>query len=247
MAVIWSKQTSDTLYEVRSAGATVRLYSNGVLHSQYNPNHVISGAIWDLLLLPGFCLEAAPKNILLLGLGGGTLVHMIRHFFPSANITCVELDSTHIQVAKRWFKLPKKGVRVIHGDAYEYLVESRETFDWIVDDVFQHVSGDPQRGFPLQQAKSRYEKRLTPNGILSLNLIGSAQFKNALTFLQAGRFNQALQFSHPLYENRILCLMPENDLDKRAASKAIKTRMNAHGKLDQSKKACRLKYKMQWA
>ena len=54
MAVIWSKTTKDTHFEVRRAGRSVRLYSNGVFHSQYNPANPISGTVWDLLLLPAF-------------------------------------------------------------------------------------------------------------------------------------------------------------------------------------------------
>ena len=104
MAVIFTKQQGPDHYEVRSAGSSVRLYSNGVLHSQYNSLHPISGAIWDLLVLPGFFLKHPPRNILVLGLGGGTVIHLIRHFFPDSHITCVEKEAMHIQIAKRFFK-----------------------------------------------------------------------------------------------------------------------------------------------
>lgn len=246
MAVLWSKKTEQTTYEVRSAGQTVRLYSNGVLHSQYNPTQVISGAIWDLLLLPGFCLNQPPKSVLVLGLGGGTLVHLIRHFFPEASITCVELDAEHIRIAKRWFKIPTKNVSLVHGDAYEYLQSNKERFDWIVDDVFQHVTGDPQRGFPIQRAYELYLRNISDNGILSLNLIGQQQRKQAKHLLLQSKFDLGLQFSHPLYDNRILCLMADSGLEKAMIAKQIKNRMNQHKLLDQTRRTCRLKYKMQW-
>ncbi len=69
MALLYLKQEDNTRYEVRSAGASLRLYSNGVMHSQYNKNNPINGAIWDLLLLPGFFALTPPKRILVLGLG----------------------------------------------------------------------------------------------------------------------------------------------------------------------------------
>lgn len=246
MAVLWSKRIHDTHYEVRSAGATVRLYSNGVLHSQYNPNKPISGAIWDLLLLPGFCSEQPPKNILVLGLGGGTLVHLIRLFFPDSQITCVEIDKTHIQIAKRWFNLPKKNVRTIEGEAYGFLKSDSNTYDWIIDDVFQHVTGDPERGFPLDEAQRLYETRLAKNGILSLNVIGRKQLIQTKKLLALSVFNDGLQFSHPLYDNRIVCLMPKSELSNSDQTKQIKERFNQHKLLDQSRRTCRLKYKMQW-
>lgn len=52
MAVIWQRRHNQQHYEVRTAGRSVRLYTNGVFHSQYNPAHIMSGGVWDLLCLP---------------------------------------------------------------------------------------------------------------------------------------------------------------------------------------------------
>ncbi|QKQ25565.1 hypothetical protein [Candidatus Reidiella endopervernicosa] len=52
MALLWYRKEGESRYEVRSAGATRRLYTNGVFHSQYNPNRPISGSVWGLLMLP---------------------------------------------------------------------------------------------------------------------------------------------------------------------------------------------------
>ena len=37
MALLWEKRAAGVHYSVRNAGNTVRLYTNGVLHTQYNP------------------------------------------------------------------------------------------------------------------------------------------------------------------------------------------------------------------
>ena len=72
MALLWSEQDGDSRYEVRSAGNTRRLYTNGVFHSQYNPNNPVTGSVWDLLLLPAFFLPPGrPRRVLVLGVGGG--------------------------------------------------------------------------------------------------------------------------------------------------------------------------------
>ena len=52
MALLWERRVEGTLYQVRSAGRTRRLYTNGVFHSQYNPVRPVTGSVWDLLLLP---------------------------------------------------------------------------------------------------------------------------------------------------------------------------------------------------
>jgi len=56
---------------VRSAGYSLRLYTDGVFHTQYNPGNPLTGHIWDLLMLPAFFYEPDTiKRVLVLGVGG---------------------------------------------------------------------------------------------------------------------------------------------------------------------------------
>ncbi|EAT12627.1 hypothetical protein RED65_07018 [Oceanobacter sp. RED65] len=176
MAVIYQKHTADCHYEVRTAGSSIRLYSNSVLHTQYNPNQVISGAIWDLLVLPAFFKASSPRKVLLLGLGGGALVKMIQYFFPKAQIDCVELDPQHIYIAKRFFKI--SGVTIHQGDAYEFLKKNRKKFDWVIDDVFGHLDGNPLRQTSLND--TLYTRALTYDGLLSINIIDDVEGHSSL-------------------------------------------------------------------
>lgn len=240
MAVIYSKQKGEDHYEVRTAGASVRLYSNGVLHSQYNPKYPISGAIWDLLVLPGFFLDHVPNHVLVLGLGGGTVVHLIRHFFPHCKITCVEREALHIQLAKRFFQLPDD-VKVIHGDAYEVLAQTQERYDWILDDVFQHVSGEPEREVGFEQLFPLYNKALKKQGVLSMNTIGTSQLKQiklANGKLKSG-FKHAYVLRHPLYDNAIVSLYRVG-----ASRKDFFSKLMTHKELDTRRKICRLQVAM---
>jgi spermidine synthase len=243
MSVIYSKKVAEVEYQVRMAGNSVRLYSNSVLHSQYNPLHPISGAIWDLLLLPAFLMPIPPKNILLLGLGGGTLVHLIRLFFPSAIITCVDIDEQHIKIAKRFFNIPSKNVTIIEGDAYLILSASIQRYDWIVDDVFQHVSGQPERSSDVFTLLKTYQSNLSKNGMLSLNLIDKRQLEDMQPLIKG--FNQVVQFSHPLYENKIVALLNTNTgKAPNAIKKGFKSQLMKFKALDQTRKTCRLNYKL---
>ena len=62
MAVLFEKVANGRVYQVRSAGNSRRLYTDGVFHSQYNPNHIITGSVWDLLFLPSqFYVKGANK------------------------------------------------------------------------------------------------------------------------------------------------------------------------------------------
>ena len=243
MAILWTHKNKHTNYEVRQAGASLRLYSNGVLHTQYNPNRIINGAIWDLLLLPGFFLRKPPKSVLILGLGGGAIIHSIRYFFPQAKITCVELDPIHIQIAKKWFNIPKENVDVIQGDAYEFLAKNRKRYCWILDDVFQHASGDPNRDHPISGAWSHYDKSLSANGVLSINTIGAQVYKE-IKVLAKSQYGVSL--AHPLYENKIIALLNgQSATEHKSVCKSFKARLNEHRILDQSRKTCQLNYRLQ--
>ena len=82
MAVIWKGCSTDGELEVRSAGATRRLYCDGVLHTQYNPKHILTGDVWDPMgLAPAVSAPGTIQKALVLGLGGGAVVHQLRQFF----------------------------------------------------------------------------------------------------------------------------------------------------------------------
>jgi len=236
MAVIFTKQQGPDHYEVRSAGSSVRLYSNGVLHSQYNPLHPISGAIWDLLVLPGFFLKRPPRNILVLGLGGGTVVHLMRYFFPNCKITCVEREALHIKIAKRFFKLPKD-VTVIHGDAYAALANLETKFDWVLDDVFQHATGEPERDVKFEDVWALYNRVLAQHAVLSMNTIGAQQLKSIKKV--KGDFDHSYVLRHPLYDNAIVS-MCRNGRSKAEFFEAL----SLHKALDSRRKTCRLQVSM---
>ena len=72
MATIWEQNIEGKLYEVRTAGASVRLYRNGVNHSQWNPNRPLTGSIWDLITLPTLYRPTRTiDDVLILGFGRG--------------------------------------------------------------------------------------------------------------------------------------------------------------------------------
>jgi hypothetical protein len=52
MAILWSKNIAGTHYAVRIAGRIRRPYTDGVFQSQYHPQRLFAGSVWDLLLMP---------------------------------------------------------------------------------------------------------------------------------------------------------------------------------------------------
>ncbi len=86
------------------------------------------------------------QNILILGLGGGTLAHLLSRAYPDVNITSVEYDEVMIQLAKEYFYVDKiPNHKIIHEDALRIVVEPEEnditpsSLDLVVVDV---LNGD---------------------------------------------------------------------------------------------------------
>lgn len=147
MSVLWERRVGGTHYEVRQAGASLRLYSNGVFHSQYNPNRVVTRSVWDLLLIPAFFYPAGQlERILVLGVGGGAVIQQLRHFCAPEHIVGVDLSAIHLSIARRFFGVRGEDVELVRADAVDWVGNYRgPAFDMIIDDLFTEVGGEPQR------------------------------------------------------------------------------------------------------
>jgi spermidine synthase len=85
-----------------------------------------------------FCPE--PRRILMIGLGGGSLVKFCNRHLPSTHVTVVEIDANVIAL-RTHFRIPPDGtdLRVIHGDGARYvagLVDSADFPDVLLVDAY---------------------------------------------------------------------------------------------------------------
>lgn len=78
------------------------------------------------------------ESILLLGLGGGSVIQTLREDFNfDKHITAVDIDPIIIQVAKDEFGLENsKHLSIICADALDYVSKSSAHFDLIIVDLF---------------------------------------------------------------------------------------------------------------
>ncbi len=209
MAVIWQKTLQGKLYEVRAAGRTRRLYTDGVFHSQYNPSRHLTSNVWDLLSLPSFFLEVHQvRRVLVLGVGGGAAIQQLLKWYPDAEIIGVELDKTHIDISKRFFGLNHKRVTLIEANAITWLKAYRGmAFDIVIDDLFGEVNGEPERVIEANASWIKHlSKNLSAHGMLVMNFTESKDYRSNAVFhdktLQK-KFKMVYKFSTPLYENNI--------------------------------------------
>lgn len=186
MALVWQKQVPGNRYEVRNHGATVRLYSNGVFHSQWNPNDPLKGSLWELLLLPAFFMpEFQIKRVLVLGVGGGALIRLLQRFVGPDKIVGVDIDRHHLSVARRFFGV--RGVELVCADARKFVADSckemlagKETapFDLIVDDLFGHCDGVAERAIEADRPWCQsLLTLLSPSGLVVSNFGSRAELR----------------------------------------------------------------------
>jgi spermidine synthase len=243
MAVIWEKQYQGSKYEVRSAGRSRRLYTNGVFHSQYNPGRVITGGIWDLLMVPAFFTDTDKiKRILVLGVGGGAVIHQFKRFLNPEEIIGVELNPIHIQVAKRFFGLNQKIASLYESDAVAWLKQYKgKPFDLIVEDLFGEKDGEPIRAVePSKEWMELLEKNMSKDGILIMNFIGNNAVKTSAGYKNkslAKKFVSVFQLRMPIYDNAIGVFTRFS-----SSSSTLRDNLKAHPKLATSIKNNSLSY-----
>jgi len=83
------------------------------------------------------------ESLLLLGLGGGSAISIIRKTgHPMAHVTAVELDTEILSLAGQHFGMhPGAGLRLVHADARVFLQEAPDAaYSAIIDDLFIDTS-----------------------------------------------------------------------------------------------------------
>jgi len=243
VAIIWQKQIGDTSYEVRTAGNTRRLYTNGVFHSQFNSRHPVTGGIWDLLLLPAFFYpDKNYQRILVLGVGGGAIIKQFQYFLQPNKIIGIELNSTHIYIAKRFFNVQGNNVDLIKADAVQWLKNYRgKPFDIIVDDLFGEEQGEPVRAVVAD--KSWFNcliNNLTAEGLLVSNFVSKKEFKRSAFCTDKSvrkKIHSAYTLAAPLHENVIAAFVRQP-----TSSKILRKSLGSIPELNPELKTSKLKY-----
>lgn len=117
----------------------------------------------------GGLLWGEPQRVLHLGLGGGSMLRFLRHYFPAMQHTVVELDADVIEAAHEHFLIPRTAdnLRIIQGDGVEFVQSSEAYFDWILVDAFDawQMVADMAREPFLHDCR----QLLNPRGVLTLN------------------------------------------------------------------------------
>jgi spermidine synthase len=243
MSIVWQRRVDGTRYEVRMAGRTRRLYTNGVFHSQFNPDNPVSGSIWDLLMIPAFFYPRGKiQRILVLGVGGGAVMQQFQHFLQPEHITGVELNPYHLYVARRFFYVKQENVDLHYADAVKWVKDYEgEKFDLIVDDLFGEQDGEPVRAVAADATWFRkLNKLLKRDGLLVSNFVSTRELRRCAYFTDDKihkQFKACFQLTAPHYENAIGTF-----LKKDSSQRVLRQHLIDTPQLNPNLKSSRLRY-----
>lgn len=114
---------------------------------------------------------SAPRHILMIGLGGGSLAKYCYRHFPSTRITVVEIDADVIALRDEFMIPPDDGrFQVIHADGAVYIDQAAQDVDVLLLDGFN------AGGQPVELSSMRFysacRRVLANTGMLVVNLSG---------------------------------------------------------------------------
>ncbi len=127
------------------------------------PQHTYIQAMLAVLLF------STPKSAIILGLGGGGLVHALRRFDAGIKLTAVELRQDVIDISKRYFQLPiGKKLNLVHQDGGEFLAKGdHKRVDIIFADMYIEQGVDEKQ--LTKEFIEHCHKGLKSDGFLVLN------------------------------------------------------------------------------
>jgi spermidine synthase len=114
-----------------------------------------------------------PREVLLIGLGAGSLTKFLYRALPKAALHVVEIDPRIPPFARANFALPAEDARfsIEIGDGVRFVERTKATFDLILVDGFDHrARAGALDSVPFYRACRR---RLRRGGVVATNLFGN--------------------------------------------------------------------------
>jgi len=128
-------------------------------------------------------LAAKPdaRSVLIVGLGGGSLVKRMWRDYPQMRIDVAEIDPVVVSVAYDYFDLPQdERIKVTAEDGRRFLNATDERYDIIVMDAY-HADALPSH-LTTEEFFRELEAHLTPGGVVAYNVIASVEGERSKLF-----------------------------------------------------------------
>ncbi len=156
-------------------------------------------------------LPELPRSILVLGVAGGSVIRILRRFYPRAVVLGVEIDPVMIDVGEKYFSLRQdRYFTVVREDARVFIdraLSAKRTFDLVLVDTFfgRHVV--PWVNDERNLAKLK--RLLTRDGAVIINFLRENEYREMSDVL----LDKLRQIFHSVKDtavarNRFFCARP---------------------------------------
>ncbi|MBI4984783.1 MAG: spermidine synthase-like protein [Rhodocyclales bacterium] len=148
--------------------------------------------------------HSRPRRIVLIGLGGGSLVKFCHHRLPATHMTVLE-NNRDVIALRDEFLVPRDGptLQVLEGDGAEYLKTAAKGIDVLLVDAFDRTGFAP--GLANRQFLEQAHAKLAGSGVMVVNLAGDEQTYAGLIGLAMQVFdNQVIVFPVREDDNQVL-------------------------------------------
>jgi spermidine synthase len=153
-------------------------------------------------LFTSYLFRHPQQDVLIVGLGGGGMIHFLRHADPGVRIDAVEIDPLVVKLADEYFGVRSgENVNIVTADGLKFIAESEKQYDVIYLDAFLKPSADTDAtGVPLnlrtQQFYKQLQTKLKPGGVAAFNINPHPQMGDDVRAI-AEAFAQAYEFQLP--------------------------------------------------
>ncbi|MEO6079662.1 MAG: fused MFS/spermidine synthase [Steroidobacteraceae bacterium] len=154
-----------------------------------------------------FLMGDAPKSILIIGLGGGSIPTALRELLPTAQIDVVEIDPAVTRVARKYFGFkdgPKLKVYEVDGRVYvKRAAREGKKYDLVMLDAFDHEY-IPEH-LLTREFLTEVKSILSPTGVLVGNTFSSSKLYDHESTTYAAVFGK---FFNLKAANRVVVARP---------------------------------------
>jgi spermidine synthase len=159
------------------------LLVDGVVQSVAVEGPVLGPGYW-----PAMLPDVRPRRALLLGLGGGTIAHLLVRRFGPVPIVGVEIDSEVLALARAEFDLALPVLAIVEGDALDYVAACPERFDYVCVDLYRGAAFE--RRVLARPVLRAIKALLLPGGLAVFNL-----FRDGRTARRVHRLEQVFRWT----------------------------------------------------
>lgn len=186
-------------------------FNDGVVQSTMRRGDPFALDLGYTRAMMGFLLfNSAPRHILIVGLGGGSLPKYCYREFPRAHITTLEINPEVIALRNQFLIPPDdERFRIVPADGGEYLTRDDVQADIIMLDGYD-AAGLPE-GLCSEDFYTHCREALSDEGVLVVNLWGGEPNRALYIDRLSGIFNGRVWWSKPRGSSGLIVYAVKNN------------------------------------